>query len=282
VLAPARGAPEAPREADHRAPLVEFCAALADALGRSFEPQDFDDYPGLLAAMEEGALDVAWLPPIVAMRAASTGRTLPIALPTRRGVSSFHSALFTAVGSTVQRPTDLENVRVAWVDRQSASGYLVIRAALRARGIDLTRAFGEEQFLGSHAAVAQAVLEGMADVGATFLHYEQGGKGIFRAGWGDSSVHIIARVGPIPADVIAAGVHVPVAEIRAVQRVLCANLEPRLRSGAERLMQAEAFAVAESGHLRPLEELLDFLEDRARPWESILPPPYAKLEEPSD
>lgn len=265
-----------------RARLHAFCAALTRSSGLPAEGRDFDDYPSLLEAMSAGALDLAWLPPIVAMRAAAGGRSLPIVLPVRRGVSSFHSALFTTVGSAVQRPPDLNGVRAAWVDRQSASGYLLIRAALRAQGVDLEQAFAEEHFFGSHEAVVRAVLAGTADVGATFLHHDASGTGVWRAGWGDANVHIIARVGPIPSDVIAAGIHVPVSQIRAVQRVLTAEGQPELAAAANVLMEADRFVVAESAHLKPLEDLLDFLEDAARPWHSMLPPPNARVAEHGD
>lgn len=265
-----------------RARLFAFCSALTKASGLPTEPRDFDDYPSLLDAMAAGSLDLAWLPPILAMRAASGGRSLPIALPVRRGVSSFHSALFTVVGSAIQRPPDLNGARVAWVDRQSASGYLLIRAALRAQGVDLAQAFAEEHFFGSHDAVVQAVLEGTADVGATYLHHDASGTGIWRAGWGDANVHIVARVGPIPSDVIAAGIHVPVSQIRAVQRALTSGGHPELAAASSVLMEADKFVVAESAHLKPLEDLLDFLEDAARPWHSMLPPPNVRVAEHGD
>jgi hypothetical protein len=47
-------------------------------------------------------------------------------------------------------------------------------------------------------------------------------------------------------------------------------------------MEADRFVIAESEHLKPLEDLLDFLEDAARPWHSMLPPPNARLVEHGD
>lgn len=259
-----------------RARLRSFSAGLGAAVGVHAVPVDYADYPSLLEAMYEGELDVAWLPPIVAMRAASAGRALPIALPVRRGVSTFHTALFADHGTPFQRASDLFGARAAWVDPQSASGYLVIRAALRAQGLELERAFAEQSFLGSHQAVVRAVLEGRADVGATFLHHDASGSGVWRAGWGNARVHVVARMGPIPSDVIAAGVHVPVRLIRSVQTVLTAGANAELAAGAAQLMEAERFIAATSEHLKPLEDLLDFLEDAVHPWRSIIPPPSAR------
>lgn len=257
---------------DLDARLQAFCAALSVALGMEVEPHAAADYPSLLDAMNAGRVDVAWLPPVLALRAASAGRALPIALPVRGGVSSFHSALFAKAGTPLRRPADLRGVRAAWVDRNSASGYLVIRASLRAQGVEPMDAFAEERFTGSHEAVVQAVLSGQSDVGATYMHHTEG-SGVWRAGWGDESVHVIARVGPIPADVIAAGIHMPVARIRAVQSALTEEGHPELTEAARELLEADSFMKAESAHLSPLEKLLDFLEDNAHRFGSQFPPP---------
>ena len=58
--------------------------------------------------------------------------------------------------------------------------------------------------MGSHEEVVRAVLEGAADVGATFV-YLDAKRGIQkRSGWGRERVQVIAHAGPIPADVVAA------------------------------------------------------------------------------
>jgi phosphonate transport system substrate-binding protein len=256
--------------------LGSFCQALSDATGLAVDALPATDYPSLLEAMHAGAVDVAWLPPVVALRAASTGRAIPIALPVRRGVSSFYAALFARAGTRFTRPADLQAARVAWVSAQSASGYLVIRAALRAQGVSLERAFSEERFFGTHASVVRAVLDGVADVGATFLHHDLASGGARRAGWGNADVTVIARVGPIPADVIAAGVHVPVARIRTVQKALVSGEHSALTASGALLLEADGFVEAQSEHLAPLEKLLGFLEDTAYRWGSQFPPPSTR------
>ncbi len=99
-------------------------------------------------------------------------------------------ALFVLERSGLRSPQDLAGVRAAWVDRQSVSGYLLIRAHLRGLGIMPERAFTSDRFFGSHEAVVRAVVEDSADVGATFIHLdERPGRQeqrILRAGWGDA------------------------------------------------------------------------------------------------
>jgi phosphonate transport system substrate-binding protein len=256
--------------------LGSFCQALADATGLDVAASPASDYPALLEAMHSGTVDVAWLPPVVALRAASTGRAIPIALPVRRGVSSFYAALFARAGSRFVRPTDLRGARAAWVSAQSASGYLVIRAALRAQGVSLEEAFAQERFFATHPGVVRAVLDDVADVGATFMHHDAAAGGAGHAGWANAEVQVIARVGPIPADVIAAGVHVPVARIRSVQRALTSGAHPALTAAGTLLLEAEGFVPAQSSHLAPLEKLLGFLEDTAYRWGSQFPPPSTR------
>jgi phosphonate transport system substrate-binding protein len=240
--------------------LDAFCAALSAAVGAAVTGQRLDHYRDLLEAVHAGHIDLAWLPPIISVRASSMGRTIPIALPLRDGAAWFSSILFTRKGSPLRAPADLAGARAAWVDRQSAAGYQVIRASLRADGIDLDRAFGDERFLGSHEAMVEAVLSGEADVGATWGHLGPAGQ-IKSAGWGSAEVHVLALAGPIPADVIAAGIRLPVAQIRAVQRALCASPSPALKEAAARVFNAQGFVQAKPEHMAAITKLLEYMDD---------------------
>jgi len=250
--------------------LDAFCKALSKATGLSVTPHLCNDYPALLEAMQSGKVSFAWLPPVVALRAISIGRALPIALPLRGGVSVFHSALFARQDTSIKDELDVFGVKAAWVDKQSAAGYLVIRAALRTRGLGFERAFKEEQFYGSHDAVVQAVLRGQADVGATYVHLGPNEE-VRRAGWGDADVKVISLYGPIPADMIAASSKLPSRVIRGVQGALVDESLRTLRVASMRLLEADGFVEAESSHLKPLESLLRYLEDSPRRWGSMFP-----------
>jgi phosphonate transport system substrate-binding protein len=255
-----------------RGRLDAFCEALGAAIRSPVEPHGVGPYRDLLDAMNAGAVDLAWLPPVIALRATARGRTIPVALPVRGGASMFSSALFARAGSNLKSPKDLVAVRAAWVDRQSAAGHLVIRASLRSQGIDLDRAFSGEMFTGSHEGVVQAVQSGAVDVGATFAHLDASGQRVLRAGWGSAAMQVIAFAGPIPADVVAASIRMEVSRIRAVQRALCDPDDRALKSATEELFGAEGFVEARSEHLAPLNRLLGYLED-PRHDSSIPPPP---------
>lgn len=243
-----------------RADLDTFCAELAAAVGAPVTGQRIEHYDDLCDAMHAGHVDLGWLPPMIALQATARGRTLPVVLPIRAGVSTYNTALFARSASTLRRPQDLAGARVAWVHRQSTAGYLVIRASLRAQGVDLGRAFAAEQFVGSHAAVVRAVASGEADVGATFVHLGPTGA-IKSAGWETAPMRSIAIAGPIPNDVMAAGIRMPVSQIRAVQRALCSGASPALKAAAGRLFNAQGFVEAQASHLEPLKKLLGFMDE---------------------
>ncbi len=244
-----------------RASLTAFCEALSDVTGFEVRGVGGWNYNTLHEALETGEVDLGWLPPLVAMRATSRARVIPIVLPVRNGASSYMTALYARNEAPLRKVEDLESLRAAWVDRQSAAGYIVLRAHLRALGVNLDRAFRENLFFGSHGEVARAVSQGDADVGATFVHVQADpshprGERVVRAGFGDADMHVITRAGPIPADVMAASVRVPVATMRKVQRALVGGVESELHRAARVLFGAEGFVVALSEHLDPLAKLL--------------------------
>lgn len=256
-----------------RARLDELCSALGSALGLKASGLGVWHYHRLLEALEMGDIDVAWLPPILAAQAAARGRVLPIALPVRDGAAFYSTALFTRPGSRWKSAADLQGARAAWVDRRSAAGYLVIRAHLRKKGIDLDKAFGADQFHGAHDAVARAVHEGDADVGATFAHFDPASGALLRGGWGALPVHVIDHAGPIPADVLAVGTHVPEELQRAIQAALVGGSDARLGAAAAALFTAEGFLAPRAEHLAPLQALISDLDEHARRLPPLAPRP---------
>lgn len=259
-----------------RSRLDQFCAALGSALGVESSGLGVWHYHRLLEALEMGDIDIAWLPPLLAGLAVERGRVLPIALPVRDGAASYSTALFAREDTPFRTTADLRGARVAWVDRRSAAGYLVIRAYLRSTRIDLERAFAAEQFLGAHDAVARAVQDGEVDVGATFAHFDPRTGALIRAGWGSMDAHVIARAGPIPSDVLAVGTHVPEEMRAAIQEALVEGADRLVRSTAASLFSAEGFLAPEPAHLAPLQSLLKDLDEHAQ----RLPPPAPRPSSP--
>jgi phosphonate transport system substrate-binding protein len=260
--------------------LARFCRAIEEASGLSVKAQGMYHYHHLMSALEEGKVDIVWLPPLLALRAIGRGIVVPIALPVRYGVSTYSAALFTRPDSSIRGLDDLKGVRAAWVDPQSASGYLVIRALLRSKGVDLQTAFSKNTFLGAHDAVAKLVLAGQADVGATFCYLDGDTATATRApksaGWSESQVRVLCVAGSIPSDLIATSKQLDPATRTLVRQALTSGEHAELADAAADLLGAERFVAASQEHLDSLAEILKDLDDEpssTRAYKSVFPPP---------
>jgi phosphate/phosphite/phosphonate ABC transporter binding protein len=223
-----------------------FAAAVSEALGEAVVLHEASDYRVLVAAIEQGTVDLAWLPPLSAARVTRSGACAPAAIALRGGMTSYMTALVALRSSSVKSLSDLKHVRAAWVDRESASGYVVIRAALREMGVSFAEAFAQEIFVRSHAGVVQALRSGQVDVGATCF-------GLLGP---SEPLRILAQAGPIPSDILA--VHRSVApEVREkLARGLVEGASPEVLRAAKDLMQAEGFARPSRAHGMMLDRLI--------------------------
>ena len=251
-----------PRGEEGGASEAAFVAAAADALGREVEVHRAADYRVVLTGLEQRLVDFAWLPPLLGARALRAGVIDPVALVTRYGDTEYKTALVTRVGSSIRSLANLRGVRVAWVDRESASGYAVLRAALARAGVHLTDAFAHEVFLRSHAAVARAVLQGDVDVGATCGHADEEGVRFARSPFaGDEGLTItdlrsVFEAGPIPSDLFAVRRGVAAGVRLVIERALLQGIPPAMHAAARALTHADGFALPTPEHRRQLESLL--------------------------
>jgi phosphonate transport system substrate-binding protein len=251
--------------------LDQFCAALSSAIGLEVKGIGVWYYHRLVEAIDLGHVDLAWLPPILAAQGVRSGFAAPIAVPVRGGVTSYSTALFTRLDSSLRSPLELAGARAAWVDRQSASGYLLIRAHLRALGVDLDRAIASDSFTGSHEEVAVAVLDGSADVGASFVHLDPHDDRPLRAAWGAAAVRVIAHAGPIPADIMAVSSRLDPDVGARIQRALVGGRSSRLRDASQAMLGAASFVAPRPGHLDAVTALLPNLDDHALPRAAAWP-----------
>ncbi len=239
-----------------RGELDAFCEALSAATGLDVVPYAAPRYDRLLKRLHLGEVDLAWLPPVVALSALRDD-AVPVALPVRGDTPWFWSALFTRSNSQIASLEDLRRARAVWVDGDSASGYLVIRAALRADGVNPDSLFQSELFAQSHEEAVRAVLADPASVGATYMHLDADGE-LVRSGWGVAPVRVLKRAGPIPADVLAAASGLAPASRERVASAL-ADPDPELLAASSTLFSARRFLVAERAHLAHLEALGRYL-----------------------
>lgn len=130
-------------------------------------------YEHLEQALLSGEADAAWGPPVACAKVESAGGLVALRA-VRYGAVAYRSVLLCRINDPLElRQLGAEDGRVAraaWVDRSSMGGYILPRHHLRARGIDLRRAFLYERVLGSYSACFQAVLKGDADITASYAN----------------------------------------------------------------------------------------------------------------
>lgn len=242
----------------------ELCERASDEAGVRFTPVIETGYRELVSAFERGEIGMAWMPPVSTIELVDVRRTAtPLAIPARRGATVYHGALIVRRGG----PKTIEECRgrrAAWVQRDSAAGYLVPRLHMAAQGLDVLRFFSRELFMHSHPAVVEAVASGEADVGATYCHVEPGTSDpvrIARAAWTDGDgravrpIEAIATFGPIPNDALIASNELPVPCRSSLTRWLL-DLDPRARDLFERILGAHDFRVPSPSHFDALRHSL--------------------------
>ena len=237
------------------APVLELAAEIGRAVRVPADCHRAADYRSLVAALVGGAVHIAWVPPLVAARSVLEKRIVPVALAVRDGATSYSAALITRRSSPIRTPADLVDLRAAWVDRESASGYTVIRMALRALGVRLVEAFTTEVFARSHAEVARLVVSGKVDVGATYVNYLPDRSAIVRGGWSRvagvsaDDIRIVTESGLIPCDFIAVHPSLPPTLLESFTTALVDGRHARrVNEHAKKLLRADGFVRPTPSH----------------------------------
>ena len=168
-------------------------------------------YEHLEALILGGAVDVAWVNPLLLARARAAGATVHLQ-GVRHGSLTFHSALIARKGDgpDLRRMRD---ARAAWTDPDSLAGYRLPLRHLRLAGLDPGALFASERFTFSYPASLEALLDGSADLAACFVHEadEVALQMVMRRliGADASELHAVAFTDPVPNDAIIFGPHLP-------------------------------------------------------------------------
>ena len=239
--------------------LEELCQLASAASGVRFTPWIAASYKELAEAMDDNEVGLAWMPPLPTLDLMSRGIADPLAIPARGGGTSYHAALVVRRNGP-KALSELAGRRVAWVDRESAAGYLVPRMFLATQGLDVLRLFSRELFVHAHAAVLDAVASGDADVGATYCHVDGSGRAA-RGGWTDEAgnatrpLEVLATMGPIPNDALVAARELAVAARSGLLRWLV-SLDEETRQRFDRVLSASEFRVPAPDHFEALRHVV--------------------------
>jgi phosphonate transport system substrate-binding protein len=114
-----------------------------------------------MASMSPAAYAAAWLD--------SNGNVEPILVTQEAdGSTSYVAVMYVRADSGITSLEQMRGKSMAWADPNSASGYLIPRAALRAAGISPESFFGRTGFAGGHEQAVIAVLGRQFDAGVTW------------------------------------------------------------------------------------------------------------------
>jgi phosphonate transport system substrate-binding protein len=252
---------------DSRAALDAVCVELGKLLGTTVRSSTPESYSALASELEKDRVQYAWMSPALLVVCDENIQLRPLLSAMRGDRVDYCSALFVDADKPLRRIEDLHGKTVAWVDSTSASGYLVPRLHLAARGVDPSQFFGEELFLRSHAEVVRAVFDGRADVGATYAERSVRGEQSRRAGFSDvlpdRPAYVLEWSQPIPNDVIVGHGLLSKPAHRSFGNAILTLAE---RESGRKLLynafHAERFVTTPRGALKPLFDLVRLARSR--------------------
>jgi phosphate/phosphite/phosphonate ABC transporter binding protein len=241
--------------------LDGLCVALTKLLDMPVSGINSATYQDLASEMEKGRVDYAWMSPTLMLLTAEHIQLRPLLSAVRDGTTEYCAALFVQEDMPIDSIVEAANTTVAWVDTTSASGYLMPRLMLAARGLEPSRFFRKELFVRSHGEVVRAVLDGKADVGATYAQRPAEGQPVTRSGFlhvaPSKKMRVLEYSQPIPNDMIVGHGLIEKADHRVFSNAILTLSE--LENGRRllyRAFHAERFQTTPRNALKPLEMLL--------------------------
>lgn len=254
-----------------RPKLDLLCKDLHRTTGMLIYPHIVPSYRQLEKQIVSGLVEVAWAPPLVALELEDVRAGNVIACAVRDDVTSYFSALIAHPESHIRSVAEFDGQRVAWVAKQSLSGYIVPRAWIASSGIDPERLFAEELFLESHDAVIDAVMSGRCTVGATHAALDPASGDVLRGAWSKrgARVDVVATAGPIPSDTIVVSRRVPPGA-RGDLTTAFLSPSPTARSMFQELFQTASFKRADPSHLASLRRMPGLSRDHRSGRPSVL------------
>ncbi len=188
------------------------------------------DYASCVQMLAAGKIDLAWLGTATYVVEREQTPMVPLVRPIWSGKAGYAGVIFTLEGSGITNLEDLRGKRLAFVDEQSASGYVYPANLLIAAGFNLEKDFSATDFLGSHDAVLMAVLLGEYDAGAVFERaYFTVADRARRM-----QLRVLAQTEAIPGEPIVAGTHLDEALVEEVQAAFLRIQTERLQETALR------------------------------------------------
>ena len=186
------------------------------------------DYPGVVAALKNGQVDVAYVSSLPYALAQEQMNVRPLASPWVKGKPDYHGIIFVRADSPIKTLSDLKGKTVAFGDTLSTTGYLLPRTLLESRGVPLT-SLKRWNNAGDAQIVVKAVETGMADAGCS---YEQVFEVVYRENPEKAAkMRVIDQTVDIPNGLYVARGDLPESEIGALKKAFMdMNTDPEGRA----------------------------------------------------
>lgn len=141
-----------------------FKAYLEEKLGMEIELVVTTDYSSMIEAMRFGRIHLGYFGPLSYVLAKSKSDIEPFAAMVKDGEPTYRSVVIANAEAGIETLADTAGKTVAFGDRASTSSHLIPKTMLKEAGLIADSDY-QQQFVGSHDAVAVAVQNGNAQVG---------------------------------------------------------------------------------------------------------------------
>ncbi len=188
--------------------------------------EPLSSYAELETALLQGYCHAAWSPPIVCARIESAGGMVALR-SVRYGSTTYRAVLLCRASDRISLKElglpGARQLRAVWVDEWSMGGCILPRYYLRSRGLELGEILSEQHLLESYGACFNAVLDGHADLTASYA--TRRGLGYVDL-CGDRAVELraLAYTDESPNDGIALSPTLPRPEAEALRATLAEYL----------------------------------------------------------
>jgi len=237
-------------------PLMEL---LEEKTGLKFKDYVATSYIGVVEAMGQGHVHVAWLPTLAYVLAHQRNGAEAVLKVVRHGKDTYYGLIFTRTDSGINTLEDLKGRTFAFVEEASASGHLYPRALLLKHGIDPDRDLARYMFAGGHDSAVLAVYKGNVDAGAMYDDARDKFKNTMPEVFDETK--IIAKTDPIPSDTVAVAADLPPDVVAKIVQALVEILrDEKTKHVLYDIYEIEGLAPAQDSDYDPVREMASVLD----------------------
>ena len=145
------------------APLAEYLSRETGGKVTIVIPKDFDAFK---AAFNTGKMDLGFANPLIYVQLKKNAHLEPLAVSIeQKAGAKFRGIIITRNDSGIEKLRDLKGRKLAFVEKNSAAGYIFQMLLLKKAGLDIQRDFTILPFTKKHDNVVVAVFNRAADAG---------------------------------------------------------------------------------------------------------------------